>query len=505
MGTEFVVSVIARLTDGSPLSNAIISVNVTKSATTMLAALSNRIINLLGNSDSSVEAFASLVEQTSHAIIDPSRCTAVTDSDGEADFYLLFEAGVSGNYSLKLESAMSSVSTSEESEEFILVNPIGSLLWLGAETRDLIVDFGKEDSTYQKTNVTLPENPKVALLDSTGTVLASHKVLKAAARLVDYSQLVAAAEEMSVDVRNLTLSDIASSTNISAGSSAMDKIKRLWETVTRAGAVVGTLNTLKNEYAGNYSALVLNETDWSLEFQNVTFALLQPGTYMLVLEVDGVEAKTELFNIKDKEETEAAANDTTVYEDAIAYTLVVVLVLMNVPYIHRAFMVTAIGLIVAELYFVTYTNKGTQYQVFVYIILSLIAVYCVYLMVEELVDHGRNGFACLSDETALQYVRHMFKTKANLHSCDCDSMRELAVAKCLSDIPPIPLWQQLLRPFIPFYFSRRRRDDEAFYYPQRLILALLLGVLTFVYVEIELCQFALDLFDQYTLKTHITP
>ncbi len=495
VGTEFVVSVMARLTDGSPLANAIISVNTTKTATDMLSNLKNRIINLLGTSDASVSAFADLAEQTSRAVINPSRCVAVTDSDGQADFYLMFEAGVSGNYTLKFETAMSAVSTSDESEEFELVNPVYDLQWLGLDTEDITVNFEKDGTTYKKTTVTLSANPLVYLKDSSGEVLTSHNALRTSAKLVDYSQIVAAAEAMSVDPRNVSLTSIASSINFSESTSAVDKIKKLWDTVTNAAQVVGTMRTVKNEFAGNYSGVYFNATDYSLGFVNVSFSITQPGIYMLVLSVDGVESKTGLFNIQDQEAVTAAEEDTLAYEDGIAYALVGVLVMVNVPRIGRFFMISAIGLIASELYFVTYTAKGTQYQVFVYIILSLIASYCIYALVEEYVTKGRNGFDGLSEQTSFAYTKRMFERRSLLSKED--SSVASSVTSRAEEKPLRPRWYWLVQPFIPFYFSRHRVDSEAFYYPQRFVMSLVLGVLTFVYATVQICSFVVDLLNQY--------
>ncbi len=480
IGTEFMVSVKARLTDGSPLANATILVNATRSSKDMMSTLKNKLMNLLGNSDSSITTLADLVDQTSHAVIDSSRCMAVTDEDGVATFYLLFESGISGKYTLRFETAMSSLRTSDETEEFSLVNEIASANITDDTTQEISVKFEKSNDEYQSQTIIIPTDPAVYLKDSDGSVITDQYILRTSAQLINYDDFTAAADALGVDPNDLTLATIAGAANFSTESTAADKLKKLWNVLTNAGQIVGATYSITNAYVGTYNSVTSNSTTGKYAFNNVSFTIDSPGTYIMILTVNGIEARSGQIVVSDSTVT----SKSTFYQDCEAilpYVIIGLLILINIPILTRYFSVATVAVVILQICLVTQSDKGSSYQIFSYIILYGIVLLCVWAFVEEIITHGENNFNVMRDEAYMDYCRRLM----NIPTIRDEETRLQGIFREFKDLTR------------PFFVAKKKEDYDAFYFPQRFIFSVFLGVIAFIYVAFVLWNFVFALLDEY--------
>jgi hypothetical protein len=323
---------------------------------------------------------------------------------------------------------------------------------------------------------------------------------------VDYESLYQAALAIGINESDLTLATMAGSSNFTTSDSVMDILLKLWNVVTNAGQIAGASYALSNTIQGVYSTPSFNTSYKTLDFGNVSFLVDRPATYLMIFSVDGVEVKSGKIVITDNP-VEEDANEVEKVEEVLPFVLIALLIIANIPNLNRYFILVAICGCSVQLYYLTRSTLGSSYQIFGFSIVSILLFLNVIMFMDDVMKNGRTIFSEEKDQAFLEYTRRLINS---LEKKDADQSKEEEELKAENkeddeknekgkdkdkDKNEKGFCLLLREVFVPFHFAKNNDKGDAFYYPQRFLLAIILGFVAFVYVVFQLWIFFFSLLD----------
>lgn len=234
------------------------------------------------------------------------------------------------------------------------------------------------------------------------------------------------------------------------------------------------------EYNGTYA------------LSNLTIKRIRPGTYRLIFVIEGMESMMSppiTINIVPA----SISIFPDVSEPLVACFTIVIILILNTIYANVYISILSIFLAGLEILLVQQSTKGETFQVLSLSILSLLVILNGYMTISEIMYDKEAHFSNKRIKVYLEYTRqHLFEKRAkpqeDLSSPSRKPLKEEEdpEEKCDGYIVAFKkrsFKDRVVSIFTPFTYEldRNMRIQDAFFYPQRFMAAILLGMLTFIY------------------------
>ena len=272
-------------------------------------------------------------------------------------------------------------------------------------------------------------------------------------------------------------------------------------------------------YSPAMSMFYWNTTEFNGTYTltNLTVKRIRPGTYHLFFLIEGMESiMSPPITINIVPASISIFPDVS--EPLVACFTIVIILVLNTIYANVFISILSIFLAGLEILLVQQSTKGETFQVLSLTILSLLVILNGYMTISELsVDENRKAhFSYIRIEVYKKYtLQILFENRP----IPCETDKTSPSKKALKEkedeekgIDPdeghigyiIPFKKRsfiervasMIRPFT-YELDHNQRIQDAFYYPQRFMAAILLGMLTFIYFCFQVTKTFLSLLARY--------
>lgn len=229
---------------------------------------------------------------------------------------------------------------------------------------------------------------------------------------------------------------------------------------------------------------------------NITLKRIRPGTYFLIILIDGIESRRS-SPITIQVVPAVISIFPSVSETLVAVMTIIIILILNTTYSNVYITILSFVLAGLELLVVQQSAKGFIFQTLSFSILSLLIVINGYMAISEIKNGDDSHFSNIRAKVYAKFTKQRLFPKNSdvplVPSPASEVRRSLSNGNGNEDDKPkenylIPFKKRSFKDkvislFTPFSYEYDRNQiiEDAFYYPQRFITAILLGILTFAY------------------------
>ena len=272
----------------------------------------------------------------------------------------------------------------------------------------------------------------------------------------------------------------------------------LWKILSNGKGILGSTKPFVSEMTAKIGKVEYYNGIYTVS--NISFNKIRSGIFYLVFIVQGIESqKSPAITI----EALSSANSIfpSLAEMLTAVIAILLILAMNTVYMNGYMSFLAVFISALEILIVQQSDKGVTFQIVTFLVLGSLTIINGYMTFNELVYGPTIYFSNVRKRVFKKYTKqqlfgYIIKNSDGTHRkipCNgTDGTSEIIPFKKRS------YFNQFKSIFTPFAYeyNNRLRIQDAFYFPQRFIAAILLGILAFVYFCYNITTFFLSLFSK---------